>query len=43
MKKTKDVCKRCGNDKGLVKKYSLYLCRRCFKELAVSLGFKKYN
>ena len=43
MKKEKKVCKRCGNDKGLIRKYNLHLCRRCFKELAEHIGFKKYD
>ena len=37
----KVVCKICGNSRGLIRKYNIYLCRRCFKENAEKLGFKK--
>ena len=45
MKKKKKhlKCKLCGSDKGLVRKYNLCLCRRCFKEVAKKLGFEKYG
>lgn len=36
-------CRRCKNDKGLIRKYGLYLCRRCFKDNAQMMGFKKYS
>ncbi len=36
-------CKFCGNVRGLIRKYGLYICRKCFRERAVELGFKKYN
>ncbi|AJF60356.1 MAG: 30S ribosomal protein S14 [Candidatus Diapherotrites archaeon] len=36
-------CKKCGNNKGLIRKYNLYLCRRCFREEAALIGFKKYS
>ena len=36
-------CKFCGNVRGLIRKYDLYICRKCFRERAVELGFKKYN
>lgn len=36
-------CKRCGRKRGLVRRYSLDLCRQCFRENARDLGFKKYN
>jgi len=26
----------------VIRKYGLYLCRRCFREVAPVLGFKKY-
>lgn len=35
-------CKRCGRKQGLVRKYGIYLCRQCFRELARSMGFEKY-
>ncbi|MBD3228860.1 MAG: 30S ribosomal protein S14 [Candidatus Lokiarchaeota archaeon] len=37
------VCRRCGSHKGLIRKYGLNLCRRCFRETAEKLGFKKYS
>lgn len=36
-------CKRCGSFSGLISAYNLMLCRRCFREVANSLGFKKYQ
>ena len=33
-------CKRCGDYTAVIQKYHLYLCRRCFREVANSLGFK---
>ncbi|MFA6330108.1 MAG: 30S ribosomal protein S14 [Candidatus Micrarchaeia archaeon] len=36
-------CWRCGNVRGLIRKYGLFCCRKCFRETAVDLGFKKYG
>ena len=36
-------CRRCGRPGGHISKYGLELCRCCFREVAVGLGFKKYN
>lgn len=36
-------CDRCYRTQALVNKYGLCLCRHCFREIAPSLGFKKYN
>jgi small subunit ribosomal protein S14 len=36
-------CKRCGRFGGHIQKYGLHLCRHCFREIAVKIGFKKYN
>ena len=36
-------CKMCGSQKGFVGRYHLDLCRRCFKQNAERLGFKKYD
>ncbi len=36
-------CQRCGTTKGLIRKYGLYICRRCFRELGEELGFRKYG
>ncbi len=36
-------CQTCGNNKGFVGKYGLDLCRKCFRDMATSIGFKKYS
>jgi small subunit ribosomal protein S14 len=36
-------CEVCGRHGGRVSSYNLNLCRHCFRELAVELGFKKYS
>ncbi len=36
-------CTRCGTWHGYIKKYNLHICRRCFREVANKVGFKKYN
>jgi small subunit ribosomal protein S14 len=36
-------CRRCGRKQGLVGKYDINLCRQCFREVARSMGFKKYR
>jgi len=36
-------CKLCGRKQGLVRRYSIYFCRQCFREWASKLGFKKLN
>jgi len=35
-------CRVCGNVRGLIRKYGLYMCRKCFRERADKIGFKKY-
>jgi small subunit ribosomal protein S14 len=35
-------CRRCGRKRGLVRKYDIYLCRQCFREIAPEMGFQKY-
>jgi len=35
-------CRRCGSHRGIVSKYGLMYCRRCIREVAKELGFKKY-
>ncbi|MBI2598510.1 MAG: 30S ribosomal protein S14 [Candidatus Diapherotrites archaeon] len=37
------LCKRCRNDKGVIRKYNLNICRRCFKDIALNIGFKKFG
>ena len=34
-------CRRCHGQRGLIRKYGLDLCRRCFREKAEEIGFKK--
>ncbi len=36
-------CRRCGCLRAHIRKYGLHLCRRCFRDTALSLGFKKYR
>lgn len=36
-------CKVCGRYEGMISKYGIGMCRTCFRDLAVELGFKKYN
>lgn len=43
VKDKKPVCRNCGNNKGMIRRYGLNLCRRCFKDLAEKMGFKKYG
>jgi len=36
-------CGRCGRVRGHIAKYGLNLCRQCFRQTALKLGFKKYS
>lgn len=36
-------CTRCGNSRGFIGKYNIDLCRRCFREIAKNIGFKKFS
>ena len=36
-------CRRCGQKRGMVRRYGLRLCRQCFRDTAPELGFKKYE
>jgi len=27
----------------MIRKYGIYLCRQCFREIAKKMGFEKYN
>ncbi|MGB9719168.1 MAG: 30S ribosomal protein S14 [Candidatus Anstonellales archaeon] len=40
--KAKRKCRLCGGTKGLIRKYGLYVCRKCFREVGEKIGFKKY-
>ncbi len=35
-------CRFCGTARGLVRKYKLYICRRCFREVGEEIGFRKF-
>lgn len=37
------ICKLCGTSRGIIRKYSLYICRRCFREVGERIGFKKFG
>lgn len=38
------VCRNCGKKgMGMIRKYDLYYCRHCFREVAKCVGFKKYS
>ena len=40
----KKKCRRCGRTgRGHIQKYGLDLCRQCFREIAPSIGFKKFS
>ncbi len=36
-------CRMCGSSRALIRAHKLYMCRRCFRECARELGFKKYG
>ncbi len=36
-------CVRCGRTGGHISKYSLHICRQCFRDHANELGFKQYR
>ncbi|MBI5036348.1 30S ribosomal protein S14 [Candidatus Micrarchaeota archaeon] len=42
-KRMKRRCRFCGTSNGLIRKYGLYCCRKCFREKAEDLGFDKYS
>jgi len=33
----------CNNTRGLIRKYHLDMCRRCFREYATDIGFRKVS
>jgi len=41
--KGRQRCRRCGNAHGVIRKYGLYYCRKCMREIAKSIGFRKYS
>ena len=36
-------CVLCDRKRGLVRRYGMHLCRQCFRDKAMELGFKKYD
>jgi small subunit ribosomal protein S14 len=36
------TCRRCGTHRAIIRKYGLNICRRCIREIAKDLGFRKY-
>jgi small subunit ribosomal protein S14 len=36
-------CRMCGTSRGVIRSHRLYICRRCFREVAKNIGFKKYG
>jgi len=36
-------CRRCKTHRGVIRKYGLYYCRKCMREIAKDLGFRKYT
>lgn len=36
-------CRVCKTTRGLIRKYHLNMCRRCFRERATDIGFVKYR
>ncbi len=39
----REGCKRCGRKRGLIRRYAMRMCRQCFRESALQMGFKKYS
>jgi len=35
-------CKICGSTRSVIYSYSLQICRKCFREMAEDIGFRKY-
>lgn len=40
---SKKRCVRCGRFGAHISKYGLELCRCCFREIAMNIGFKKFS
>lgn len=41
--KSERVCERCGSRGAVYQRFGLYLCRRCFREMASKMGFEKHE
>lgn len=35
-------CRFCGNARGMIRSFGLQTCRRCFREVAENVGFRKF-
>lgn len=40
--KGKRKCRVCGTARAVIRSYKLQICRRCFREVGESIGFRKY-
>lgn len=40
--KAQKKCRRCGRNGAHIDKYGLDLCRQCFREVGIKIGFKKF-
>ncbi len=36
-------CRRCNSHGPIIRAYYINICRRCFREVALEIGFKKYS
>ncbi|HLC45405.1 MAG TPA: 30S ribosomal protein S14 [archaeon] len=36
-------CRFCARPSSLIRKYGLYVCRQCFYQNGVQMGFKRYS
>jgi len=36
-------CRTCGRTGSHISKYGIHICRHCFRDNALNLGFKKYS
>lgn len=36
-------CRVCGTRQAVIRKYGLMVCRRCFKDVAEKIGFRKFD
>ena len=37
------ICRVCTNRVGVIQKYEILMCRKCFREKAPIMGFHKYS
>ena len=41
--KGESQCRKCGTHRGVIRKYGLNYCRKCMREVAYNLGFRKFT